>query len=72
MSTRMAYALTSALALSSRSVLSEAGLDPGDPANVAARDCRRHCDAGVRVVEVRLDHDVSNAVTTGFTTGIPL
>ena len=36
MSTRMAYALTSALALSSRSVLSEAGLDPGDPANVAA------------------------------------
>ena len=32
----MAYALTSALALSSRSVLSETGLDPGDPANVAA------------------------------------
>ena len=32
----MVTTLTSALALSSRSVLSAAGLDPADPANVAA------------------------------------
>ena len=68
----MVTTLTSALALSSRSVLSAAGLDPADPANVAAL---------VLVVGavmlmfglLRLGavmNFVSNAVMTGFTTGI--
>jgi sulfate permease, SulP family len=68
----MVTTLTSALALSSRSVLSAAGLDPGDPANVAAL---------VLVVGAvmllfgllkfgAIMNFVSNAVMTGFTTGI--
>ncbi len=70
----MVTTLTSALALSSRSVLTEAGLDPADPANVAA--------LAVVVGLVMLVFGllkfgsimnfVSNAVMTGFTTGIAL
>jgi sulfate permease, SulP family len=70
----MVTTLTSALALSSRSVLTEAGLDPADPANVAA--------LAVVVGAVMLlfgllrfgaiMNFVSNAVMTGFTTGIAL
>jgi len=68
----MVTTLTSALALSSRSVLTAAGLDPGDPGNVAA--------LGLVVGVVMLVFGlckfgaimnfVSNAVMTGFTTGI--
>jgi SulP family sulfate permease len=68
----MVTTLTSALALSSRSVLTAAGLDPGDPANVAA--------LALIVGAVMLSFGllkfgalmnfVSNAVMTGFTTGI--
>jgi SulP family sulfate permease len=68
----MVTTLTSALALSARSVLTAAGLDPADPANVAAL---------VLVVGVvmllfgllkfgSIMNFVSNAVMTGFTTGI--
>jgi SulP family sulfate permease len=68
----MVTTLTSALALSSRSVLTASGLDPGDPRNVAAL---------VLVVGVvmllfgllrfgAIMNFVSNAVMTGFTTGI--
>jgi sulfate permease, SulP family len=68
----MVTTLTSALALSSRSVLTEAGLDPADPANIAAL---------VLVVGAvmllmgllrfgSIMNFVSNAVMTGFTTGI--
>jgi SulP family sulfate permease len=68
----MVTTLTSALALTSRSVLTAAGLDPTDPANVAAL---------VLVVGVvmmlfgllrfgSIMNFVSNAVMTGFTTGI--
>jgi SulP family sulfate permease len=68
----MVTTLTSALALSSRSVLTAAGLDPADPRNVAAL---------VLVVGVvmllfgllrfgSIMNFVSNAVMTGFTTGI--
>lgn len=68
----MVTTLTSALALTSRSVLTAAGLDPTDPANIAAL---------VIVVGVvmllfgllrfgSIMNFVSNAVMTGFTTGI--
>ncbi|GLP79804.1 SulP family inorganic anion transporter [Mycobacterium antarcticum] len=68
----MVTTLTSALALTSRSVLTAAGLDPTDPANIAAL---------VLVVAVVMTlfgllrfgsimNFVSNAVMTGFTTGI--
>jgi sulfate permease, SulP family len=70
----MVTTLTSALALSSRSVLAESGLDPADPRNVAA--------LGLVVGVVMLVFGllkfgsimnfVSNAVMTGFTTGIAL
>lgn len=68
----MVTTLTSAIALSSRSVLREAGLDPADPANVAA--------LAIVVGAVMLIFGllrfgsimnfVSNAVMTGFSTGI--
>lgn len=68
----MVTTLTSALALSSRSVLAAAGLDPSDPRNVAT--------LGIVVGAVMLIFGllkfgsimnfVSNAVMTGFTTGI--
>lgn len=68
----MVTTLTSAIALTSRSVLKEAGLDPADPANVAA--------LAVVVGAVMLlfgllrfgsiMNFVSNAVMTGFSTGI--
>lgn len=68
----MVTTLTSALALTSRSVLTAAGLDPTDPANIAAL---------VIVVGAvmllfgllrfgSIMNFVSNAVMTGFTTGI--
>ncbi len=70
----MVTTLTSAIALSSRSVLKEEGLDPTDPANVAA--------LAVVVGAVMLVFGllrfgsimnfVSNAVMTGFSTGIAL
>ncbi len=70
----MVTTLTSAIALSSRSVLKESGLDPTDPANVAA--------LAVVVGAVMLVFGllrfgsimnfVSNAVMTGFSTGIAL
>ncbi|WP_454791614.1 SulP family inorganic anion transporter [Mycolicibacterium lutetiense] len=70
----MVTTLTSAIALTSRSVLKEAGLDPQDPANIAAL---------VIVVGVvmllfgllrfgSIMNFVSNAVMTGFSTGIAL
>ena len=68
----MVTTLTSAIALSSRSVLSEAGLDPGDPANVAALAIV----VGVVMALFGLlkfgaiMNFVSNAVMTGFSTGI--
>ena len=68
----MVTTLTSALALSSRSVLTAAGLDPGDPANVAALTLV----VGVVMLVFGLlkfgaiMNFVSNAVMTGFTTGI--
>lgn len=70
----MVTTLTSAIALTSRSVLHDAGLDPADPANVAA--------LAVVVGVVMLVFGllkfgsimsfVSNAVMTGFSTGIAL
>ncbi len=68
----MVTTLTSALALSSRSVLTAAGLDPGNPANVAALTLV----VGVVMLVFGLlkfgaiMNFVSNAVMTGFTTGI--
>ncbi|ULE33329.1 SulP family inorganic anion transporter [Mycobacterium sp. IDR2000157661] len=70
----MVTTLTSALALSSRSVLTDAGLDPADPANVAALALV----VGVVMLVFGLlkfgsiMNFVSNAVMTGFTTGIAL
>ena len=70
----MVTTLTSALALSSRSVITEAGLDPADPANVAALAIV----VGVVMLVFGLlkfgsiMNFVSNAVMTGFTTGIAL
>ncbi len=70
----MVTTLTSALALSSRSVLTDAGLDPADPANVAALAIV----VGVVMLVLGLlkfgsiMNFVSNAVMTGFTTGIAL
>jgi len=70
----MVTTLTSALALSSRSVLTEAGLDPADPANVAALAIV----VGLVMLVFGLlrfgsiMNFVSNAVMTGFTTGIAL
>ncbi|MGV0745017.1 SulP family inorganic anion transporter [Mycolicibacterium sp. XJ870] len=70
----MVTTLTSAIALSSRSVLEDAGLSPADPANVAA--------LAIVVGLVMLVFGllkfgsimsfVSNAVMTGFSTGIAL
>lgn len=70
----MVTTLTSALALSSRSVLTAAGLDPGDPANVAALAL---VVGAVMLVFGLLRFGVimnfvSNAVMTGFTTGIAI
>lgn len=70
----MVTTLTSALALSSRSVLTAAGLDPGDPANVAALAI---VVGAVMLIFGLLKFGsimsfVSNAVMTGFTTGIAL
>ena len=68
----MVTTLTSALALSSRSVLTAAGLDPADPRNVAALALV----VGVVMLVFGLlkfgaiMNFVSNAVMTGFTTGI--
>jgi SulP family sulfate permease len=70
----MVTTLTSAIALSSRSVLKEEGLDPTDPANVAA------LAVVVGIVMVifgllrfgAIMNFVSNAVMTGFSTGIAL
>lgn len=70
----MVTTLTSAIALTSRSVLKEAGLDPQDPANVAA------LAVVVGVVMLlfgllrfgSIMNFVSNAVMTGFSTGIAL
>ena len=70
----MVTTLTSALALSSRSVITEAGLDPADPANIAALAIV----VGVVMLVFGLlkfgsiMNFVSNAVMTGFTTGIAL
>ena len=68
----MVTTLTSALALTSRSVLTAAGLDPGDPANVAALAL---VVGAVMLLFGLLKFGnimnfVSNAVMTGFTTGI--
>jgi SulP family sulfate permease len=66
--------LTSALALTSQSVLSAAGLDPTDPSNIAALVIV----AGTVMLLFGLlrfgsmMNFVSNAVMTGFTTGIAL
>ena len=70
----MITTLTSALALSSRSVLTDAGLDPANPANVAALALV----VGIVMLIFGLlkfgsiMNFVSNAVMTGFTTGIAL
>lgn len=70
----MVTTLTSALALSSRSVLKAAGLDATDPRNVAALAV---VTGAVMLVFGLLKFGsimdfVSNAVMTGFTTGIAL
>ncbi|WKG02238.1 SulP family inorganic anion transporter [Mycolicibacterium sp. HK-90] len=70
----MVTTLTSAIALTSRSVLKEAGLDPQDPANVAALVL---VVGAVMLVFGLLRFGsimnfVSNAVMTGFSTGIAL
>ncbi|MGV0805990.1 SulP family inorganic anion transporter [Mycolicibacterium setense] len=70
----MVTTLTSAIALTSRSVLKEAGLDPADPANIAALAIV----VGVVMLLFGLlrfgsiMNFVSNAVMTGFSTGIAL
>lgn len=70
----MVTTLTSAIALSSRSVLAEEGLDPSDPANVAALAL---VVGAVMLIFGLLRFGsimnfVSNAVMTGFSTGIAL
>jgi len=68
----MVTTLTSAIALSSHSVLASAGLDPTDPANVAALALvvgAVMALAGLLRLGSVMDF-VSNAVMTGFTTGI--
>lgn len=70
----MVTTLTSALALSSRSVLKAAGLDPTDPRNVAALAVvtgAMMLTFGLLKFGSIMDF-VSNAVMTGFTTGIAL
>ncbi|OBG16655.1 transporter [Mycolicibacterium celeriflavum] len=70
----MVTTLTSALALTSQSVLNAAGLDPTDPSNIAALVIV----AGAIMLLFGLlrfgamMNFVSNAVMTGFTTGIAL
>ncbi|WP_342455103.1 SulP family inorganic anion transporter [Streptomyces aureus] len=70
----MVTTLTSAIALTSQSVLKEAGLDPADPGTIATLTVM----AGVVMVlsgVLRLGavmSFVSNAVMTGFATGIAL
>jgi len=70
----MVTTLTSAIALSSRSVLAEVGLDPADPADVAALALV----VGIVMLIFGLlrfasvMNFVSNAVMTGFSTGIAL
>jgi SulP family sulfate permease len=68
----MVTTLTSALALSSRSVLTAAGLDPEDPRNVAA--LALVVGAVMLIFGLckfgSIMNFVSNAVMTGFTTGI--
>jgi SulP family sulfate permease len=70
----MVTTLTSAIALSSQSVLLTAGLDPTRPANIAALTLT----VGVVMAAMGLlrfgsvMNFVSNAVMTGFTTGIAL
>jgi sulfate permease, SulP family len=70
----MVTTLTSAIALSSRSVLAEEGLDPADPRNVAALAL---VVGAVMLIFGLLRFGsimnfVSNAVMTGFSTGIAL
>ncbi|WP_370065746.1 SulP family inorganic anion transporter [Mycobacterium sp. MAA66] len=68
----MVTTLTSALALSSRSVMKAAGLDPADPRNVAALAVVTGAVMlafGLFKFGSIMDF-VSNAVMTGFTTGI--
>ncbi|RDH78121.1 SulP family inorganic anion transporter [Mycolicibacterium moriokaense] len=70
----MVTTLTSAIALSSRSVLKEAGLDPTDPANIAALAL---VVGAIMLIFGLLKFGsimnfVSNAVMTGFSTGIAL
>ena len=70
----MVTTLTSAIALTSRSVLADAGLDPADPANIAALAL---VVGAVMLIFGLLRFGsimnfVSNAVMTGFTTGIAL
>ncbi|MHC9292158.1 SulP family inorganic anion transporter [Mycobacterium sp. LTG2003] len=70
----MVTTLTSAIALTSRSVLHDAGLDPADPANIAALAIV----VGIVMLVFGLlkfgsiMSFVSNAVMTGFSTGIAL
>jgi sulfate permease, SulP family len=68
----MVTTLTSAIALSSRSVLREAGLDPADPGNVAA--LALVVGAVMAIFGLlkfgSIMNFVSNAVMTGFSTGI--
>ncbi len=70
----MVTTLTSAIALSSRSVLTQAGLDPTAPANIAALTlCVGAVMAVLGVLRAgSIMSFVSNAVMTGFTTGIAL
>ena len=68
----MVTTLTSAIALTSRSVLADAGLDPSDPANIAALAL---VVGAVMLIFGLLRFGsimnfVSNAVMTGFSTGI--
>ncbi|MGW1438635.1 SulP family inorganic anion transporter [Streptomyces griseus] len=70
----MVTTLTSAIALTSQSVLSDAGLDPKDPGNVAALGLLAGVVmllTGVLRLGVVLSF-VSNAVMVGFSTGIAL
>lgn len=68
----MVTTLTSAIALTSRSVMGDAGLDPAEPANVAALTLLVGAVMllfGLLRLGVVLSF-VSNAVMTGFSTGI--
>lgn len=70
----MVTTLTSALALTSQSVLTAAGLDPTNPANIAALVLVAGAVMllfGLLRFGAMMDF-VSNAVMTGFTTGIAL